>query len=78
MQGPSNQLYGMQLPGLYGQEALDQIDEPLTEPFLTQNFVFSITDVSPDWAYCTNETKVWLIVFSYFLSTPLSLFHGNC
>ncbi|XP_078148255.1 calmodulin-binding transcription activator isoform X3 [Carex rostrata] len=61
MQGPSNQLYGMQLPGLYGQEALGQIDEPLTEPILTQNLMFTITDVSPAWAYCTKETKVLVV-----------------
>jgi hypothetical protein len=58
--------YGTQMTTLHNQEPLGLIDDPLTEPFMSQNLVFNITDVSPDWGYCTNETKVWLFMFTYF------------
>jgi hypothetical protein len=59
--------YGTQMICLHDQEALGLVDDSLTEPFMSQNLVFNIIDVSPDWGYCTNETKVWLFMFTYFL-----------
>ncbi|KAJ4805771.1 calmodulin-binding transcription activator [Rhynchospora pubera] len=52
---------GAQLGGLDKKESPGLMNDPLTEPLSVQNFIFNITDVSPDWAYCADETKALVV-----------------